>query len=65
MLGFAGLLFSTHPGMRSIGEMAVLGIGLMLLASLVFLPGLIYLMEKWNEVKRNVNIRIQQTILQQ
>jgi uncharacterized protein len=45
MLGFAGLLFSSHPGMRSIGELAVAGIGLMLLASLVMLPALLYLTE--------------------
>lgn len=45
MLGFAGLLFSTHPGMRSIGEIAVAGIALMLLASLVLLPALLWLME--------------------
>lgn len=47
MLGFAGLLFSSHPGMRSIGELAVAGIGLMLFNSLVLLPALLYFMEKW------------------
>ncbi|MEX0906179.1 MAG: MMPL family transporter [Balneolaceae bacterium] len=46
MLGFAGLLFSSHPGMRSIGELAVYGIGLMLLASLILLPALLYLIEE-------------------
>lgn len=46
MLGFAGLLFSGHPGMRSIGEMAVIGIGLMLIAALFLLPSLLYLFEK-------------------
>jgi uncharacterized protein len=51
MLGFAGLLFSTHPGMRSIGELAVAGIGLMLIASLLLLPALLYLLEKWTELK--------------
>ncbi len=47
MLGFAGLLVSTHPGMRSIGEMAVAGIALMLLASLILLPALLILREAW------------------
>lgn len=46
MLGFAGLLFSSHPGMRSIGELAVAGIGLMLFNSLVLLPALLYLIEQ-------------------
>lgn len=50
MLGFAGLLFSTHPGMRSIGELAVAGIGLMLFASLVLLPSVLYVMEKWSNI---------------
>lgn len=45
MVGFGGLLFSMHPGMRSIGEVAVLGIGLTLVAALVFLPALLAWME--------------------
>lgn len=47
MLGFGGLLFSIHPGMRSIGEMAVLGIGLTLFAALFLLPALLSVMEWW------------------
>lgn len=46
MLGFAGLLFSSHPGMRSIGELAVTGIGMMLFASLVLLPAVLYILER-------------------
>lgn len=49
MLGFAGLLFSSHPGIRSIGELAVAGIGLMLIASMVFLPFVLYIIEKWRK----------------
>lgn len=45
MLGFSGLLFSIHPGLRTIGELAVWGIGLSLLAALVLLPGIIFMME--------------------
>jgi predicted RND superfamily exporter protein len=45
MLGFGGLLFSIHPGMRSIGEMAVLGIGLTLFAALFLLPALLTVLE--------------------
>ena len=45
MLGFAGLLFSSHPGMRTIGELAVTGIGLLLLASLIVLPSVLQIQE--------------------
>jgi predicted RND superfamily exporter protein len=45
MLGFGGLLFSIHPGMRSIGEMAVLGIGLTLFAALFLLPAILTVFE--------------------
>lgn len=45
MLGFAGLLFTTHPGLQSLGVMAVIGIGMTLLAALTFLPALIQLLE--------------------
>jgi predicted RND superfamily exporter protein len=47
MFGFSGLFFSSHPGMRTIGELAVTGIGLMLLASLILLPATIQLYEKY------------------
>lgn len=41
MIGFGGLLLSFHPGLRSIGELAVVGIGMTLLAALIFLPALL------------------------
>lgn len=46
MLGFGGLLFSIHPGMRSIGEIAIAGIALALIAALVLLPALLKVLEK-------------------
>ncbi|RMH53643.1 MAG: transporter [Bacteroidetes bacterium] len=46
MIGFAGLLLSFHPGLRSIGELAVVGIGTTLLAALVFLPALLQWLEE-------------------
>ncbi len=46
MVGFAGLLTSMHPGMRTIGELAVLGIGMTLVAALVALPATIVLLER-------------------
>lgn len=51
VVGFSGLLFSIHPGMRSIGELAILGILLTLLASLLVLPSLIYLLEIFSSGK--------------
>ena len=51
MLGFSGLLFVSHPGLRSLGEMAVLGIGMTLLTSLTFLPALIQWLEDKNWIE--------------
>ena len=45
MLGFAGLLFTQHPGLQSIGVMAVLGIGMTLLSALVLLPSVLQILE--------------------
>lgn len=50
MLGFSGLLFSIHPGMRSIGEIAILGIGLSLLAAMILLPALLKMLEDKEEI---------------
>jgi predicted RND superfamily exporter protein len=46
MVGFAGLLLSFHPGLNTIGELAVVGIGATLLAALFFLPALIQWLEE-------------------
>lgn len=46
MIGFAGLLLSFHPGLRSIGELAVAGIGATLISALFFLPALLQWIEK-------------------
>lgn len=45
MLGFAGLLFTMHPGLYSIGLLAVIGIGMTLLAAVTFLPALVQILE--------------------
>ena len=45
MVGFAGLLLSFHPGLNSIGQLAVLGIGSTLVAALFFLPAMIQWLE--------------------
>lgn len=45
MLGFAGLLFTSHPGLQSIGIMAVIGIGMTLVSALTFLPAMVQFLE--------------------
>ena len=45
MIGFGGLLLSFHPGLRTIGELAVVGIGMTLAAALLFLPALLQWIE--------------------
>lgn len=45
MLGFSGLLFTNHPGLQSIGIMAVVGIGMTLFSALTFLPAIVQYLE--------------------
>lgn len=51
MLGFSGLLLTNHPGLQSIGEMAVIGIGMTLVTALTFLPALIQWLEDRNWIR--------------
>ena len=48
MIGFSGLLLSFHPGLRSIGLLALIGIGTTLLAALLLLPALLQWLESRN-----------------
>ena len=50
MLGFAGLLFTNHPGLQSIGIMAMIGIGMALFTALTFLPSLVQYLEDTNKI---------------
>ncbi|GAB5535469.1 MAG: MMPL family transporter [Rubricoccaceae bacterium] len=45
LIGFAGLLLSNHPGLRSIGVLAVAGIGATLAATLIFFPAALQVLE--------------------
>ena len=45
LIGFAGLLLSGHPGLRSIGVLAVVGIGATLASTLVFFPAFLQVVE--------------------
>ena len=54
LIGFGGLLLSSHPGLRSIGLLAVVGIGSTMAATLVFFPALLQVLEdvRWLEPRR-------------
>ena len=54
LIGFGGLLLSSHPGLRSIGVLAVAGIGATLAATLVFYPALLQVVEdnRWLAPRR-------------
>jgi len=41
MMGYSGMVFASHPGLRSIGILACLGLGCIWLTSLVLFPGLL------------------------
>lgn len=45
MIGFAGPLLSFHPGLQSIGLLAVIGIGATLISAIFFLPALLQWLE--------------------
>lgn len=45
LIGFGGLIISTHPGLRSIGLLAVVGIGATLASTLIFFPALLQVAE--------------------
>lgn len=45
MIGFAGPLLSFHPGLSSIGELAVVGLSTTLISAVLFLPALIQWLE--------------------
>ena len=45
MIGFGGQITSFHPGLRTLGALAFVGIGLTMLTAVVFLPGLIQRLE--------------------
>ena len=52
MIGFGGWLLSSHPGLHSIGQLAVVGIGLTLVGALVLLPALLQTLEEGGLLRR-------------
>ena len=45
MIGFGGQILSQYPGLKSIGQLAFVGIGMTLLTAVVFLPALVQWLE--------------------
>lgn len=53
ILGFAGLLFTSHPGLYSIGFMATVGIFMTWLTSVTFMPAMVQWLEDTNKIEFN------------
>ncbi len=50
IVGYTGLMLATHPGLVSIGKLAVLGLGATLASALLILPALIQVLDKNGEL---------------
>ncbi|GMV38727.1 MAG: hypothetical protein AMXMBFR64_04430 [Myxococcales bacterium] len=52
IIGFAGLLFANHVGIQTLGLTGALGIASCLTGSLITLPAMLYLVERWRATPR-------------
>jgi hypothetical protein len=50
MMGYSGMVLASHPGLRSIGLLACLGLGCIWLTSLVLFPGFLEYLKKREKV---------------
>lgn len=50
MIGFLGLMFSFHPGLRSIGELALIGMITLLFTAFLLLPALKQVLEDYDRL---------------
>jgi len=50
MIGFLGLMFSFHPGLRSIGELALIGMVTLLYTAFLLLPALKQVLEDYDRL---------------
>ena len=48
MIGYSGMIFANHPGIRSLGIFACLGLGMVWLTTMILLPGLLDWFSKGN-----------------
>jgi predicted RND superfamily exporter protein len=46
MMGYMGMVFVAHPGLRSIGWLAVIGMGMLWVTTILFLPGILQMYTK-------------------
>lgn len=53
MMGYSGMVFAQHPGLRSMGILACLGLGCIWLTSLVLFPGVLELLRNRGVAGRN------------
>jgi hypothetical protein len=51
--GYGALLISHHAGLRSIGQIALLGVMCTFLGTTVFFPAMLALLERWKDRKRD------------
>ena len=54
MIGFGGMLSAEHPGLHSIGLLAVIGLGMCLIASLTVLPAILAYLTRRDGTHLNV-----------
>jgi predicted RND superfamily exporter protein len=54
MIGFGGMLSAEHPGLHSIGLLAVIGLGMCLIASLTVLPAILAYLTRRNGIHLNI-----------
>lgn len=45
LVGYSGLIFASHPGLKSIGRLSVIGIGTTFVTAVVLLPAVLQLLE--------------------
>ena len=51
IFGFMGLVFASHNGLRSIGDLAITGMVACMLTTLVYFPALLQVLEDRKKVK--------------
>lgn len=60
IVGYTGLMLATHPGLISIGKLAVIGLGATLASAILILPALIQVLDKdWEIVEDEPETRME------
>lgn len=58
IVGYSGLILAHHPGLNSIGDLAVIGISATYLAALIVLPAILQFLENRKSIPRPANSTI-------